>query len=112
MTTPISRCQPIVGCAALAAIAALLLDGHGLGLHFLQKAAGYTTGGGSVQFSGAQSFLDNLRAGIAPLAIPAGTIGLTVGGIGLLAGAQWSKVMLTGVLVGCAIVFLGPQILQ
>jgi hypothetical protein len=113
VTTVTNRLPPLVAALSLAASAALLLGAHdAASLHFLQKAAGFTPGGSSVSFTGAKDYLSNLQSGIAPLAIPAATIGLSVGGIGLLTGAQWARTTLTGVVIGASIVFLGPTILQ
>jgi hypothetical protein len=112
VSTVIHRLAPLTTALSLAAIAVLLLGAQdATSLHFLQKAAGFTPGGG-VSFTGAKDYLSNLQAGIAPLAIPAATIGLSVGGIGLLTGAQWARTTLTGVVIGASIVFLGPTILQ
>jgi uncharacterized membrane protein len=98
--------------ASLAAIAALLLlAGDAAGLHFLQKAAGYTPAKDAVSFDGAKTYLTNIQGGIAPLAIPACLIGLTVSGMALAGGMEWGRRTLTGVAIGATIVFLGPQIL-
>jgi hypothetical protein len=104
-----NRAAAVLALLALAVIA-ILLSAETVQLAFLQKAAGYTPAGGT-SFSGAKNYLDNLHGGIAPLAIPACLIGLSIGGLGLASGQQWAQRTLTGVLIGATIIFLGPQIL-
>jgi hypothetical protein len=110
VTTVTNRTGTLLALLAIAAIA-VLLSTETAQLAFLQKAAGYTPANG-VSFAGAKNYLDNLQGGIAPLAIPACLIGLSVGGLGLASGQQWAQRTLTGVLIGATIIFLGPQILQ
>jgi hypothetical protein len=109
---PTSALAPMLAFAALAAIALLVLASAGTGLQFLQKAAGYTPATNGISFAGAKDYLTNLQGGIAPLAIPACVIGLTVGGLALAGGQEWGRRTLTGVFVGATIVFLGPSILS
>jgi hypothetical protein len=104
---------PLVARASLAAIVALLLlAGDCTALHFLKKAAGYSPAADAISFDGAKTYLTNIQGGIAPLAIPACIMGLTVSGLALAAGMEWGKRTLTGVAVGATVVFLGPQILN
>jgi hypothetical protein len=109
-TTP--ALAPMLAFAALAALALLALAGDSAGLQFLQKAAGFAPGASDVSFAGAKTYLTNLQGGLAPLAIPACMIGLTLGGLALAGGQEWGRRTLTGVLVGATIVFLGPSILS
>jgi hypothetical protein len=109
VTNVTNRIRALLAPLALAAVA-VLLSTETAQLAFLQKAAGYTPAGGN-SFSGAKTYLDNLQGGIAPLAIPACLIGLSIGGLGLASGQQWAQRTLTGVLIGATIIFLGPQIL-
>jgi hypothetical protein len=91
-------------------IAALALPCLG-GMHVdaLQKMAGYTTSNSS--FKDAQEYLNNLRDGLIPLAIPLGAIGLTGGGVAYMVGNIMAQKILGGVVIGLALTLLAPSLI-
>ena len=102
-----SRSISILGTgAALVAILTLLSDGAQLDA--LQKMAGYATKRSF--FTEAQEYLNNLRDGLIPLAIPLGAIGLVGGGVAYMVGNVMAQKILGGVVIGVALALLGPSI--
>jgi hypothetical protein len=75
----------------------------------LQKMAGYATK--SSAFKDAQDYLENLRDGLIPLAIPLGAIGLTGGGVAYMVGNIMAQKILGGVIIGLALTLLGPSLI-
>jgi hypothetical protein len=96
-------CQLLVAFAALA-----LLFAGGLELAALQKMAGYDDGGET--FAKIKTYLDNLRDGLIPLAIPVGAIGLTGGGVAYMVGNAMAQRILGGVVIGLALALTAPSI--
>lgn len=93
---------------AIGAIA-VLVDSDGL--QALQRAAGYTVGNQNV-FAEVFQYLTGLRDGLAPLAIPVAGIGLAGAGFAYMAGSPLAQRVGMGVVLGTALVLLGPTIVQ
>jgi len=92
----------------VALVIALLLSGGGE-LAALQKMAGYD--GGGETFAKVKTYLDNLRDGLIPLAIPLGAIGLTGGGVAYMVGNPMAQRILGGVVIGVALALTAPSII-
>jgi len=95
--------------ALLPAMLLALLATQGLELAALQKMAGYDAGS-TATFAKIQDYLENLRDGLIPLAIPLGAIGLTGGGVAYMLGNAMAQRILGGVVVGLAVALTGPSI--
>lgn len=97
----------LLGAVALTGVLVLLLM-RGTELAALQKMAGYDTS--STMFGKVKDYLNNLRDSLIPLAVPLGAIGLTGGGVAYMVGNPMAQRMLGGVVIGLALVLLGPSL--
>lgn len=107
MRDPSPLAAVAVGAAILAATMLLLADHWQLAA--LQKMAGYT-GSGSA-FKGVQDYLQGIRDGLIPLAIPLGAIGMAGGGVAYMVGNPMAQRILGGVIIGLALTLLGPSLI-
>ena len=99
----------LVGVLTIAAL--LTLSAEASGLQALQRAAGYTVGDQNA-FAEVYRYLTGMRDGLAPLAIPAAGIGLAGAGFAYMAGSPLAQRVGMGVVLGTALVLLGPTIVQ
>lgn len=100
------RHRLLLGAVVVIAVVVLLADG--LGLAALQRMAGYDSG--RTLFGEVRSYLDNLRDSLIPLAIPLAAIGLVGGGVAYMVGNAMAQRILGGVVIGFALVLLGPSL--
>jgi type IV secretory pathway VirB2 component (pilin) len=67
---------------------------------------------GKVRFTAIETFLDNLKGSVGPIAVPGAVLGLSVGGLAMWLGKQWAQLVISGTVLGAALVFLAPSIVQ
>jgi hypothetical protein len=108
---PLRAMRPCLSGCLLIAIGAIAVLVDSDGLQALQRAAGYTVGSQNV-FGEVFQYLTGLRDGLAPLAIPAAGIGLAGAGFAYMAGSPLAQRVGMGVVLGTALVLLGPTIVQ
>lgn len=70
--------------------------------------AGYSTE--TSDFKDILKYLNSLRDGLIPLAIPMGAIGLTAGGVAYMVGNIMAQKILGGVVIGLALTLMAPSL--
>ena len=105
--TPAARLPGWLVPALVVVLVVALLAGDAQ-LDALQKMAGYKNE--KSLFGEVQSYLENLRDSLIPLAIPLGGIGLAGGAAAYIAGNVMAQKILFGAVTGAALAMMAPSI--
>lgn len=112
MSFTLSRTQlAALALLAFAAVLAAMLADPTYSHAALQKMAGYDQGE-TTTFGAVITYMNNLRNGLIPIAIPLGGIGLIAGGAMFLVGNQMATKVIFGVLGGIGIALSAPGIVS
>jgi hypothetical protein len=89
-----------------------VLDGSHA-LEFLKNASpANKDDGGTVKFTGAETFLKNVRGGFLSLGVPGAGVGLTAAGLMWFTGSRFAKTLAGMVAGGLLLVLFAPNIVE